>query len=64
VDRQLLAQGILSTEKNVTDLSEVRLVLESEPTSSCARRAPRRDLAALEDLASKMKIAKEKEEDQ
>ena len=61
VDRQLLARGILSTEKDVTDLSEARLVLESELTSLCARRATRRDLATLEDLASKMKVAKDED---
>jgi GntR family transcriptional repressor for pyruvate dehydrogenase complex len=60
-DRQLLARGILSTEKDVADLSEARLVLESELTSLCARRATRRDLATLEDLASKMKVAKDED---
>jgi len=58
VDRPLLARGILSTEKDIKDLSEARLVLESELTSLCARRATRRDLATLEDLTSKMKVAK------
>jgi len=58
VDRPLLARGILSTEKDIKDLSEARLVLESELTSLCARRATRRDLATLEDLTRKMKVAK------
>jgi GntR family transcriptional repressor for pyruvate dehydrogenase complex len=61
VNRPLLARGILSTEKDVTDLSEARLILETELTSLCARRATRRDLAALEDLTRKMKAAKDED---
>jgi len=60
-DRSLLARGILSSEKDVADLAETRLVLETELTSLCARRATRRDLAKLEDLASKMKVAKDRD---
>jgi len=58
VNRPLLARGILNTEKEVTDLSEARLVLETELASLCARRVTRRELATLEDLTRKMKVAK------
>lgn len=58
-DRRLLARDSLGTEKNVTDLSEARLLLETELASLCARRATARDLAMLGDLVRKMKAAKD-----
>jgi len=61
VNRPLLARGILNTEKDVTDLSEARLVLETELASLCARRVTRRELATLEDLTRKMKVAKDED---
>jgi len=63
VNRPLLARGVRSTEKDVTDLSEARLVLETELASLCAKRATRHDLATLADLVRKMKNAKDKDED-
>jgi GntR family transcriptional repressor for pyruvate dehydrogenase complex len=63
VNRPLLARDILSTEKDVNDLSEARLILETELTALCARRATRRDLATLQELSRKMKLAKDKEKD-
>ena len=61
VNRPLLARGILNTEKDVNDLSEARLVLETELASLCARRATRRELATLEDLNRKMNVAKDED---
>jgi DNA-binding FadR family transcriptional regulator len=63
VNRPLLARGVRSTEKDVNDLSEARLVLETELASLCAQRATLRDLATLADLVRKMKAAKDKDED-
>jgi GntR family transcriptional regulator, transcriptional repressor for pyruvate dehydrogenase complex len=63
VDRPLLATGILGTEKDVIDLSEARLMLETELTSLSARRATGRDLATLEELAKKMEVAKDEDRD-
>jgi|HubBroStandDraft_6_1064221.scaffolds.fasta_scaffold22626_2 GntR family transcriptional repressor for pyruvate dehydrogenase complex len=64
VNRPLLARGVRSTEKDVTDLSEARLVLETELASLCAQRATRHDLATLADLVRKMKAAKDKDKDE
>jgi len=61
VNRPLLARGILNTEKDVNDLSEARLVLETELASLCARRVTRGELATLEDLTRKMKVAKDED---
>lgn len=61
VNRPLLARGTLSTEKDITDLSEARLVLETELTSLSALRATRGDLAILEDLNRKMKAARDED---
>jgi len=61
VNRPLLARGLLNTEKDVNDLSEARLVLETELASLCARRVTRRELATLEDLTRKMKVAKDED---
>jgi GntR family transcriptional repressor for pyruvate dehydrogenase complex len=58
VNRPLLARGILGTEKDVNDLSEARLVLETELTALSAQRATRSDLAILEDLLQRMNVAK------
>jgi GntR family transcriptional repressor for pyruvate dehydrogenase complex len=63
VNRPLLARDSLSTEKAVNDLAEARLVLETELTALCVRRATSRDLATLEELAKKMKLAKDKDKD-
>jgi GntR family transcriptional regulator, transcriptional repressor for pyruvate dehydrogenase complex len=61
VNRPLLARGVRSTEKDVNDLSEARLVLETELASLCAQRATRHDLATLADLVRKMKAAKDED---
>jgi GntR family transcriptional regulator, transcriptional repressor for pyruvate dehydrogenase complex len=59
VNRPLLVRSVLNTEKDVTDLSEARLVLETELAALSARRATRHDLATLEDLISRMRLAKD-----
>ncbi len=58
VNRRLLPRGILSTEKDINDLSEARLVLETELAALSAQRATRSDLKTLEDLVRKMNVAK------
>lgn len=64
INRPLLTRGTLSTEKDVTDLSEARLVLETELASLCAQRATRADLAKLQGLSRKMKLAKDDDQGQ
>lgn len=54
----LLAKGVLNTEKDVNELSEARLVLETELAALCAQRASVEDLRGLEDLVEQMKFAK------
>jgi len=55
----LLAKGVLNTERDVNDLSEARLVLETELAALCAQRANDEDLKALETMVQEMKTAKE-----
>jgi GntR family transcriptional repressor for pyruvate dehydrogenase complex len=59
MDGPLLAKGVLNTEKDITDLSEARLVLETELAGLCAQRATDQDLENLEKLVVEMNAAKE-----
>jgi GntR family transcriptional repressor for pyruvate dehydrogenase complex len=63
LDGPLLAKGALKTEKDVNDLSEARLVLETETASLCAERATDDDLKALENILDEMKLAKDQDSD-
>lgn len=53
VDR-VLQQGLLNTEKDVRDLAETRIVIETELAALCAQRAAEEDFQRLELLISKM----------
>jgi GntR family transcriptional repressor for pyruvate dehydrogenase complex len=59
MDGPLLAKGVLNTEKNVTDLSEARLLLETEVAGLCAERATEQDFQILEGIVTDMKSAME-----
>ena len=61
MDGPLLAKGVLNTEKDVTDLSEARLVLETELSGLCALRASDQDLENLENLVVQMNAAKQQD---
>ena len=54
VDR-VLSHGLLHTEKDVNDLWETRMVLESELAALCAQRATNEDLVNLERLVNAMR---------
>lgn len=54
VDR-ILSHGLLHTEKDVSDLWETRMFLESELAALCAQRATDEDLSKLERLVSEMR---------
>lgn len=58
---RLLATGVIATHEDVRELSEARLIVETELAALCAQRASRRDLAILDDLVRKMEIAKSKD---
>jgi DNA-binding FadR family transcriptional regulator len=47
---RILARGLLKTQKELADVCETRLVLETELASMAAERAEPEDLAALRDL--------------
>ncbi len=51
---RILAPGFLSTEKDLLDMAETRLVLETELVALCAQRATDADLAELERLVGEM----------
>ncbi|MCI0628116.1 MAG: FadR family transcriptional regulator [Acidobacteria bacterium] len=53
VDR-VLQQGLLNTEKDVRDLAETRIVIETELAALCAQRAAEEDFQRLELLISRM----------
>jgi GntR family transcriptional regulator, transcriptional repressor for pyruvate dehydrogenase complex len=57
MDGPLLAKGVLNTEKDVTDLSEARLLLETEVAGLCAERATEQDFRTLEKIVTEMKAA-------
>ncbi len=53
IDR-VLAHGLLNTQKDVDDLSETRIALETELVALCAERATAEDLQGLGDLVKVM----------
>ena len=57
LDGPLFAKGVLNTEKDITDLSDARILLETEVAGLCAQRATDQDLAALHDILKQMKTA-------
>ncbi|HZO99135.1 MAG TPA: FadR/GntR family transcriptional regulator [Terriglobales bacterium] len=54
VDRAL-AYGLLRTEKDVRDLTDARMALESELVMLCAERATDQELASLEQIVTRMR---------
>lgn len=58
LEGRLLGAGVLHTEKNVTDMSEARIVLETEVAGLCAQRATEEDFAVLQELVEQMKTAR------
>lgn len=52
----LLAKGFLNTEKEVTDLCEARLLIETELAGLCAQRATEQDFRIMESIVHNMKI--------
>ncbi len=63
MDAPLLAKGMLNTEKDVNDLCEARLMLETEVAGLCAERASDQDLRMLENIVNDMKAAIHKDGD-
>jgi GntR family transcriptional repressor for pyruvate dehydrogenase complex len=57
LDGPLFAKGVLNTEKDITDLSDARILLETEVAGLCAQRATGQDLAALDDILKQMKTS-------
>jgi GntR family transcriptional repressor for pyruvate dehydrogenase complex len=53
----LFAKGVLNTEKDITDLGEARILLETEVAGLCAQRATEQDLEALNEILQAMKTA-------
>jgi GntR family transcriptional regulator, transcriptional repressor for pyruvate dehydrogenase complex len=54
---RILARGLLKTEKDLADVCETRLVLETELAAMAADRAEAADLALLEDLLEQSKCS-------
>ena len=52
--RHILTQGLLTNEKDVTDLCEARILLETELAALCAQRASGPDLEALQQIITSM----------
>lgn len=50
---RVLGQGLLSAEKDVNDLAEARMCLESETVKLCAKRATDQDLGNLQSIVAK-----------
>jgi GntR family transcriptional repressor for pyruvate dehydrogenase complex len=61
LDGPLLAKGALKTEKDVYDLSEARMALETETAGLCAERATDKDLQQLEQILDEMRSAKDQD---
>jgi len=55
----LLARGLLTTEKEVNDLCEARLVIETEVAGLCAERATAHEFKQIEKVLREMKAAME-----
>ena len=53
----LLGKGVLNTQKDINDLTEARILLETEVAGLCALRASEQDLQTLEKLLKQMKTA-------
>jgi GntR family transcriptional repressor for pyruvate dehydrogenase complex len=53
----LLAKGVLNTEKELNDLCEARLVIETEVAGLCAERATAQDFRQIEKVVREMKTA-------
>ena len=53
----LLARGLLNTEKDINDLTEARILLETEVAGLCAQRVSREDFESLEQILGDMKTA-------
>ena len=53
----LLGKGVLNTQKDIHDLTEARILLETEVAALCALRASEQDLQTLEELLKQMKTA-------
>lgn len=53
----LLAKGVLTTEKDINDLTEARILLETEVAGLCALRASDEDLETLAQILKQMKAA-------
>jgi GntR family transcriptional repressor for pyruvate dehydrogenase complex len=56
---RILARGILKTEKDLADVCETRLVLETELAALAAERATPADIEALRDLLDQSKLSLE-----
>ena len=61
VNAPLINKGELTTDKELSELSEARLVLETELAALCAERANAEDLRGLERLVDQMKDAKDED---
>jgi len=57
LDGPLFAKGVLTTEKDITDFTEARILLETEVAGLCAQRASEQDLEALNQILQQMKTA-------
>jgi GntR family transcriptional repressor for pyruvate dehydrogenase complex len=57
LDGPLFAKGVLNTEKDITDLTEARLLLETEVAGLCAQRATEQDFEILDQILKQMKTA-------
>lgn len=57
LDGPLFAKGVLTTEKEITDFTEARILLETEVAGLCAQRATEQDLEALEHILKEMRIS-------
>lgn len=57
LDGPLFAKGVLNTEKDITDLTEARILLETEVAGLCAQRATEQDFEILDELLHQMKTS-------
>jgi GntR family transcriptional regulator, transcriptional repressor for pyruvate dehydrogenase complex len=57
LDGLLFAKGVLTTEKDITDFTEARILLETEVAGLCAQRASEQDFEALDEILKDMKTA-------
>ncbi|MDE3180616.1 MAG: FadR family transcriptional regulator [Acidobacteriota bacterium] len=52
--KHILTQGLLSNEKDVTELCEARILLETELAAICSQRASDQNLASLDQIVVRM----------